>query len=55
MNHDNVILTAYDFLNPALQHAKLAAYIVGIAFLQVIVFSAVRTVMVYRQRWADGR
>ncbi|KAI0073957.1 hypothetical protein K474DRAFT_1602419 [Panus rudis PR-1116 ss-1] len=38
----------YDFLNPHLQHAKLAAYIVGIGVGEAIVFTLVRYAIVLR-------
>ncbi|KAF7292124.1 hypothetical protein MIND_01239400 [Mycena indigotica] len=42
----------YSFLDPAAQGALLAAYIVGIAGGDVVVFLAGRGVVVLRQRWA---
>ncbi|EKM54929.1 uncharacterized protein PHACADRAFT_142709 [Phanerochaete carnosa HHB-10118-sp] len=38
----------YSFLNPHTQHAKLAAYIVGIAAAEVIIFVIVRYIMMLR-------
>jgi len=40
----------YDFLDPQIQHAKVAAYIVGIAVGEVIVFVAVHYLIVLRER-----
>ncbi|KAF9552791.1 hypothetical protein CPC08DRAFT_714313 [Agrocybe pediades] len=42
----------YPFLNPSVQHGKLAAYIVGIAVAECIIFVIVRYVIVFRRRWA---
>jgi hypothetical protein len=42
--------TAYGFLNPSKEHARLAGYIVGIAVAQCIIFLLVRGAIVLRQR-----
>ncbi|KAF8178715.1 hypothetical protein BJ912DRAFT_1023974 [Pholiota molesta] len=42
----------YSFLDPKKQGAKLAAYIIGIAVAEIIVFCIIRGIMVLRQRWA---
>ncbi|KAF7318428.1 hypothetical protein HMN09_00352000 [Mycena chlorophos] len=42
----------YDFLDPVKEGGLLAAYIVGIAVGEAIVFVLVRGVVVLRQRWA---
>jgi hypothetical protein len=39
----------YSFLNPTIQGPKLAAYIVGIAVAQVIVFSLIKLVETWRE------
>lgn len=39
---------AYSFLNPHREHAKLAAYIVGIAVAEIIIFIIIRYVCVLR-------
>lgn len=41
---------AYSFLNPKKQGAFLAAYIIGIAVAQCVIFSIVRTVILLRER-----
>src|SRR6202000_857775 len=43
---------AYNFLDPTIQHAKLAAWIIGICVGQAIIFSIIKGVMYLRQRWA---
>lgn len=43
---------AYTFLDPRKQHAKLAAYIIGIPIGEVIIFALVRGIVVLRERWA---
>lgn len=51
----SIILTpdaAYAFLDPTIQHGRVAAYIVGIALAQTLAFCAVRYAMCLRQRWA---
>ncbi|KAF9000093.1 hypothetical protein BDQ17DRAFT_1360100 [Cyathus striatus] len=45
----------YSFLDPQKQHALLAAYIVGIAIGECVVFALVRTVMVLRERYCIRR
>ncbi|CAL1694596.1 unnamed protein product [Somion occarium] len=40
----------YDFLDPHLQHAKLAAYIVGIAVAQIIIFTVVHLLIRLREQ-----
>ncbi|KAF8956426.1 hypothetical protein BDZ97DRAFT_1671613 [Flammula alnicola] len=45
----------YSFLNPQKQGAKLAAYIIGIAVAEIIVFLIVRGIVVLRERWAVRR
>jgi hypothetical protein len=42
--------TAYAFLDPKREHARLAAYIVGVGAAGLIIFALVRTVM-----WARAR
>lgn len=42
----------YAFLDPTKQHAKLAAYIIGIAVGEIIVFAIVRGIAVLREQWA---
>ncbi|KJA15421.1 hypothetical protein HYPSUDRAFT_72089 [Hypholoma sublateritium FD-334 SS-4] len=46
---------AYPFLDPATQHGKLAAYILGIAAAQALAFAAARGAAVLRVRWAARR
>ena len=41
---------AYSFLNPKKQGKRLAAYIVGIAVGQIIIFLIVRGIIVLRER-----
>ncbi|KAF8153422.1 hypothetical protein B0H34DRAFT_663051 [Crassisporium funariophilum] len=55
ITHDTQGFYTYSFLNPQKQGAKLAAYIVGIAVAEIIVFCLVRGVVVLRQRWATKR
>ncbi|PPQ69543.1 hypothetical protein CVT25_000860 [Psilocybe cyanescens] len=53
ITHDTQGFYTYSFLDPKKQGAKLAAYIIGIAVAQIIIFSVVRGLMVLRQRWAQ--
>lgn len=39
-------------MDPTKQHAKLAAYIIGIAVGEIIVFAIVRGIAVLREQWA---
>jgi hypothetical protein len=39
-------------LDPTKQHAKLAAYIIGIPVGEAIIFAIVRGIVVLRERWA---
>jgi len=57
ITHATQGIYTYSFLDPNKQGAKLAAYIIGIAVAQVIVFSIVRGIVVLRERWAlkNGR
>lgn len=41
---------AYSFLDPQIQHGKLAAYIIGIAVGEVIIFALVRYAIVLRDK-----
>jgi uncharacterized membrane protein YhdT len=43
---------AYSFLDPTKQHAKLAAYIIGIPIGESFIFAVVRGIVVLRERWA---
>jgi hypothetical protein len=43
---------AYSFLDPTLQGPKLAAYIIGIAVAEVVVFSLIKIIETWRDRWA---
>ncbi|EDR00926.1 uncharacterized protein LACBIDRAFT_192763 [Laccaria bicolor S238N-H82] len=43
---------SYSFLDPQKQHGKVAAYIVGIAVGEIIIFCLIRGVIVLRERWA---
>ncbi|KDR73316.1 hypothetical protein GALMADRAFT_72750 [Galerina marginata CBS 339.88] len=52
ITHATQGIYTYSFLDPHKQGAKLAAYIVGIAVGEIIVFSLVRGVVVLRERWA---
>lgn len=45
-------IPAYSFLDPQKQHGKVAAYIVGIAVGEIIIFCLVRGVIALRERWA---
>jgi hypothetical protein len=45
----------YSFLDPQIQHALLAAYIVGIAVGECVVFAVVRTIMLLRERYCARR
>jgi hypothetical protein len=45
-------ILAYSFLDPQKQHGKVAAYIIGIAVGEIIIFCLVRGVIVLRERWA---
>jgi hypothetical protein len=47
-----LLLSAYAFLDPRKEHAKLAAYIIGIPIGEIIVFATVRGLIVRRERWA---
>ena len=44
--------SAYSFLDPSKQHAKIAAYIIGIPIGELIIFAIVRGIVVLRERWA---
>lgn len=46
---------AYSFLDPAKQHARVAAYIVGIAVATLLFFTIARYACVLRERLARGR
>ena len=48
-------LPAYSFLDPTLQGPKLAAYIIGIAVAEVIIFCLIKIVETLRDRWAVRR
>jgi len=52
ITHATQGIYTYSFLDPHKQGAKLAAYIVGIAVGEIIVFSLVRGIVVLRERWA---
>ena len=39
-------------MDPSKQHAKLAAYIIGIPIGELIIFAIVRGIVVLRERWA---
>ena len=42
-------------LDPTLQGPKLAAYIIGIALAEVIVFCLIKIIETWRDRWAVRR
>jgi 1,4-dihydroxy-2-naphthoate octaprenyltransferase len=42
------LIIAYSFLDPHTEHAKLAAYIVGIAAAEIVIFVVVRYIMMLR-------
>jgi len=42
----------YSFLDPTLQGPVLAAYIIGIAVVEVIVFCLIKVIETWRERWA---
>ena len=46
---------AYSFLDPKKQGKKLAAYIIGIALGQIIIFLIVRGIIVVRERLIRNR
>ena len=50
-----LFLPAYSFLDPTLKGPKLAAYIVGIAVIEVIVFCLIKMIETWRERWAVRR
>ena len=41
-------MIVYDFLDPRVEHAKLAAYIIGIAVATILVFILVRYICQFR-------
>ncbi|TFK36001.1 hypothetical protein BDQ12DRAFT_699831 [Crucibulum laeve] len=45
----------YAFLDPTKQHALLAAYIIGIAVAEIIIFFIVRLIMTFRERYCARR
>ncbi|CAA7263575.1 unnamed protein product [Cyclocybe aegerita] len=52
ITHETQGFYTYSFLDPKRQGAKLAAYIIGIAVGEIIVFCAIRGLIVLRERWA---
>ncbi|KAJ3566263.1 hypothetical protein NP233_g7108 [Leucocoprinus birnbaumii] len=50
ITHFNTGVYTYEFLDPQTQHTKLAAYIVGIAVAEIILFVIVRYAIVLRDR-----
>ncbi|KAJ7431110.1 hypothetical protein FB451DRAFT_1198307 [Mycena latifolia] len=46
----STFLPTYPFLNPSKQHARLAAYIIGIALGDVVVFFFTRSIILLRTR-----
>lgn len=51
-SHPSYTITAYSFLDPHTQGAKLAGYIIGIGIGAVIVFAITRSLCVLRERIA---
>uniref|UniRef100_A0A8H8CIQ3 Uncharacterized protein n=1 Tax=Psilocybe cubensis TaxID=181762 RepID=A0A8H8CIQ3_PSICU len=52
ITHDTQGFYTYSFLDPKKQGGKLAAYIIGIAVAQIVIFSVMRGLIVLRERWA---